>query len=164
GPWEVTVKTSTAAALITAVAKFGSYVRIVPPEVVAKYGDMSKWYNAVGTGPFLLTDYVPGSQALLPRNPNYWKKNPVGPGTGDQVPYIDALQYLIIPDASTRLAALRTGKLDRMANLTFEDAGQIRKNGDNWSCRCWHIGKTVELEAKAHLPEFLHYLRHHPWV
>src|SRR3990170_4828249 len=90
GPWEVTVKTSTAAAMITAVAKFGSYVRIVPPEVVAKYGDMSKWYNAVGTGPFLLTDYVPGSQALLPRNPNYWKKNPVGPGTGDQVPYIDA--------------------------------------------------------------------------
>ncbi|MEK7353488.1 MAG: ABC transporter substrate-binding protein, partial [Chloroflexota bacterium] len=127
GPWEVTVRTSTAAALITAVAKCGSYVRIVPPEVVAKYGDMAKWQNAVGTGPFLLTEYVPGSQAILPRNPNYWKKNPVGPGNGDQVPYIDALQYLIIPDASTRQAALRTGKLDRMANLTFEDAGQMRK-------------------------------------
>src|SRR3990172_2370819 len=107
GPWEVTVKTSTAAGLITAVAKFGSYVLIVPPEVVAKYGDMSKWQNAVGTGPFLLTDNVPGSQAMLPRNPNYWKNNPIGPGSGDQIPYIDVLQYLIIPDASTRLAAMR---------------------------------------------------------
>ena len=127
GPWEVTVKTSSSAGLITAVAKFGSYVRIVPPEVVAKYGDMSKWQNAVGTGPFILTDYVAGSQAQLPRNPNYWRKNPVGPGKGNQVPYIDGLQYVIIPDASTRLAALRTGKLDRMANLSFEDAGQMRK-------------------------------------
>ncbi|MBI2849855.1 MAG: ABC transporter substrate-binding protein [Chloroflexi bacterium] len=127
GPWEVTIKTSTAAGLITAVAKFGSYVLIVPPEVVAKYGDMSKWQNAVGTGPFLLTEYVAGSQALLPRNPNYWRRNPVGPGKGNEVPYIDALQYLIIPDASTRLAALRTGRLDRMTNLSFEDADQMKK-------------------------------------
>ncbi len=127
GPWEVTIETSTAAALISAVAKFGSYVRIVPPEVVTKYGDMSKWQNAVGTGPFLLSEYVPGSQAMLPRNPNYWRKNPIGPGEGNQIPYIDALQYLILPDASTRLAALRTGKLDRMANLAFEDAEQMKK-------------------------------------
>ena len=131
GPWEVTIKTSTSAGLITAVAKFGSYVLVVPPEVVAKYGDMSKWQNAVGTGPFLLTDLVPGSQATLPKNPNYWRKNPVGPGTGDQVPYIDALQYLIIPDASTRLAAMRTGKLDRMANLGFEDAATMKKTAPN---------------------------------
>jgi peptide/nickel transport system substrate-binding protein len=127
GPWEVTMRTSTAAALITAVAKSGSYVRIIPPEVVTRYGDMSKWQNAVGTGPFLLADYVPGSQAILPRNPNYWRKNPVGPGKGDQLPYIDALQYLIIPDVSTRQAALRTGKIDRMANLSFEDADQMKK-------------------------------------
>jgi peptide/nickel transport system substrate-binding protein len=126
GPQEVTIET-TSAALITAVAKYGSYVRIVPPEVVAKYGDMSKWQTAVGTGPYLLIDVVPGSQMVLQRNPTYWRKNPVGPGKGDAIPYIDALQYLIVPDASTRLAALRTAKLDRMANLTFEDADQMKK-------------------------------------
>jgi hypothetical protein len=43
GPSEVTIKVSTSAALVTAIAKFGSYARIVPPEVVAKYGDMAKW-------------------------------------------------------------------------------------------------------------------------
>src|SRR3972149_691630 len=53
GPWEVTIKV-TVADLITAIAKFGNYVGVVPPEVVAKYGDMANWKNSVGTGPFML--------------------------------------------------------------------------------------------------------------
>jgi len=143
GPWEVTIE-NTSAALIAAVAKYGSYVRIVPPEVVAKYGDMSKWQNAVGTGPFLLMDVVPGSQMILQRNPAYWKKNPVGPGKGDAVPYIDAFQYLIIPDVSTRLAAVRTGKLDRMANLGFEDAEQMKKTSPKMISGEGTLGSTAQ--------------------
>ena len=127
GPSEVTINLSTAAALITAVAKYGSYGRIVPPEVVKKYGDMANWKNSVGAGAFMLTDYIPGSIADMQKHPNYWDSDPVGPGKGNRLPYLDRLQFLIIPDASTRLAALRTGKLDTMANLTWEDAAQIRK-------------------------------------
>jgi peptide/nickel transport system substrate-binding protein len=46
---------------------------------------------------------------------------------GNQVPYIDSLQYLIIPDASTRLAALRTGKIDQYSPVGYEDADNLRK-------------------------------------
>lgn len=127
GPSEVTVKVSTSAALITAIAKLGSYGRIVPPEVVAKYGDMSKWQNSVGTGPFMVIDYIPGSVATMVKNPNYWGRDPVGPGKGNKLPYIDRFEYIIVPDASTRLAALRTAKIDRMPNLSYEDAENIKK-------------------------------------
>ena len=71
---------------------------------------MALWRNAVGTGPFILTDYLSGSAATLVKNPDYWATDPVGPGQGNQLPYIDGIQYLIIPDVSTRQAALRTGK------------------------------------------------------
>ncbi len=125
GPWEVTIKVPLKA-MIVAVAKFGAYVSIVPQEVVEKYGDMALWQNAVGTGPFILKDYVGSSLAHLERNPTYWDTDPVGPGKGNQLPYIDAFQYLIIPDASTRMAALRTGKVDRMAAVNYEDAATIR--------------------------------------
>jgi peptide/nickel transport system substrate-binding protein len=127
--WEVTV-TVDPVDLITAIAKFGNYVFVVPPEVVETYGDMASWKNSVGTGPFMLTDVVPGSRMLLERNPNYWGTDPIGPGQGNQLPYIDSLQYLIIPDASTRLAALRTGKIDAMVNVGYEDAENLRATAE----------------------------------
>jgi peptide/nickel transport system substrate-binding protein len=75
----------------------------------------------------MLADYIPGSQAVLTKNKSYWGKDPVGPGKGNQLPYIDTLQYLIIPDASTRQAALRTGKIDQMNGVNFEDAAGFNK-------------------------------------
>jgi peptide/nickel transport system substrate-binding protein len=116
GPWEVTVKLPVNA-LVTAIARLGMYGRVEPPEVIAKYGSMADWHNNVGTGPFMITDYVPGSVVTLKKNPNYWGKDPIGPGKGNQLPYIDELRYLIIPDASTQEAAMRTGKIDQWSLL-----------------------------------------------
>jgi peptide/nickel transport system substrate-binding protein len=126
GPWEVTIKLPLTG-LVTAITHFGSYARTVPPEVVKKYGNMANWKNSVGTGQFILSDYVAGSQAVMVRNPNYWGKDPVGPGKGNQVPYIDGLQFIIIPDLSTRQAALRTGKIDQSSPYNFEEAENMRK-------------------------------------
>ena len=113
GPWEVTV-TLPQSAMITAIARLGMYGRIEPPEVIQKYGNMVDWHNSVGTGPFMLTDFVGGSVATLEKNPNYWDVDPIGPGKGNQLPYLDGIRMLIIPDGSTREAAMRTGKLDHM--------------------------------------------------
>jgi peptide/nickel transport system substrate-binding protein len=125
GPWEVSIKIPLTS-MIAAVAKFGSYVHIVPQEVVQKYGDTADWRRSVGTGAFILKDYVTGGVATFVKNQNYWATNPVGPGKGDKLPYIDGLKYLIIPDASTRLSAMRTGKIDVMQNLAYEDAETVR--------------------------------------
>lgn len=89
----------------------GDWMSIYPPEVIKKYGDHNKWENVVGTGPFMLTDFVPMSTGTWKRNPNYWMKDPLFPE--NQLPYIDTLKLLIIPDISTQLAAMRTGKMDR---------------------------------------------------
>ena len=126
GPMEVTVKLPIAA-LISAISRFGNYGRAVPPEVVEKYGDLASWKNSVGTGPFYLKDYVPGSVATLVKNPAYWGTDPIGPGKGNQVPYLDGFQYLIVPDISTRQAALRTGQVDQMLGLSWEDAALMRQ-------------------------------------
>ncbi|MEK7352880.1 MAG: ABC transporter substrate-binding protein, partial [Chloroflexota bacterium] len=71
--------------------------------------------------------FVPGSTAVLVRNPSYWMKDPIGPGKGNQLPYLDSVQFLILPDASTRLAALRTGKIDQMSSLSREDSTSLKK-------------------------------------
>src|SRR3990172_4591136 len=125
-PWEVSFKVPLDA-LITTIDRFGDSTQLVAPEIVKKYGGQFTWQTAVGTGPFILKEFVPSSNYILERNPNYWKKDPTGPGKGNQVPYIDRIRDLIVPDASTRLAALRTGKIDLMFGVNREDATAMRK-------------------------------------
>ena len=103
----------------------GDYGFMVPREVVEEYGNLSDWEHSCGTGPFILKDYVSSSGATLERNPNYWQKHPLYPE--DTMPYLDGIKILIIQDTSTRMAALRTAKLDTTRGITWEDGDQLLK-------------------------------------
>ena len=128
GQWEVTIKTPVEPwTSFTWVVYGAGFLRQYPPEVVAKYGDVQDWRNSVGTGPFILLDFVPGSSLTFKKNPNYWGTDPVGPGKGNQLPYADAYKQLVIPDLSTRLAGLRTGKIDFMSDIVLDDAATLMK-------------------------------------
>jgi peptide/nickel transport system substrate-binding protein len=78
---------------------------------------MQDWKNNVGTGPYMLTDYIEGSSATFVRNPDYWRKHPLFPE--DTMPYPDGAKMLIMPDASSRQAALRTGTIDGVGKEQF---------------------------------------------
>ncbi|MFC1900268.1 ABC transporter substrate-binding protein [Chloroflexota bacterium] len=121
GPMEVTVEVPVER-LLEAGKRFGDSTFPVPKDAIEQLGDIRDWENAVGTGPFVLTDYVLGSTVTLKKNPDYWLKDPVGPGKGNDLPYLDEVKWLIIPDLSTRLAALRTGEIDQYYDIHFEDA------------------------------------------
>ena len=41
-------------------------------EAVTLWGNLNDWHHAIGSGPFILQDYVSGSSATLVKNPNYW--------------------------------------------------------------------------------------------
>ncbi len=111
--------------LITAIFRFGDAVKFEPVEL--KDSPLTDWKDvSFGTGPYMTIDYVAGSAVTQIRNPNYWRKNPIGPGKGDQLPYIEKVKHIVILDASTRQAAFRTGKLDT-ATYELEDANTLRK-------------------------------------
>lgn len=107
--WTVVIKAKPGQ-LGTVFMWLANRANMVPREVIEKYGAMSDWRNACGTGPFMLVDYVSGSSLTFVKNPNYWMKDPIFPE--NQLPYVDKMTWLIIPDHSTRLAAMRTGKVD----------------------------------------------------
>jgi peptide/nickel transport system substrate-binding protein len=64
--------------------------------------------HPIGTGPFMLSDWSRGSSMTLKRNPHYWQKDE----SGKQLPYLDAVQFQIIPDDATRILKLRAGEVD----------------------------------------------------
>jgi len=96
---------------------------IFAPEVTEKWGDQNDWHRSVGVGAFMLTDYVPSSSLTFTRTPNYFDRDPFRPE--NQIPYIDGIKQLIIPDASSILAAFRTGQLDVREGLSWEDGKML---------------------------------------
>ena len=73
--------------------------------------DATDWRNLVGTGPFILYDYVEGSKATYHRNPDYRGTTTID-GVEYETPFIDKLILPIIEDESTAIASLRTGRID----------------------------------------------------
>ena len=102
------------------------------PDAVAAYTNASNpaiinWHNCIGTGPFILTDFVDNTAATLTKNPNYWGYDERYPQ--NQLPYLNSVIYLIIPNQNTALAALRTGKIDCVQSLSMTAAqGIIQTN------------------------------------
>jgi len=59
--------------------------------------------HPIGTGPFKFVEFKPNESIKLVRNPDYWK-----PGR----PYLDGIEYTIIPNRSTAMLSFIAGKFD----------------------------------------------------
>ncbi|MBI2852147.1 MAG: ABC transporter substrate-binding protein [Chloroflexi bacterium] len=123
-----------------------------PREVIAKYGNMLNWKNAVGTGPFFLTDHVSQTVTTLTRNPNYWDVDNLGPGKGNQLPYVDTIKGFYITDMSTRLASLRTGKIDLDTEIPWEDAMSLVKTRPDIKYSPFILYSVPTVSARMDIP------------
>jgi peptide/nickel transport system substrate-binding protein len=68
--------------------------------------------NPVGTGPFKLESFQQDVSLKIVKNPDYWRKN----ADGNQLPYLDGIECLIIVNPTTREMTMKTGGAD-MANI-----------------------------------------------
>ncbi|MCY4135112.1 MAG: ABC transporter substrate-binding protein [bacterium] len=64
--------------------------------------------NPIGTGPFMLEEWVEHEVTRLVRNPNYWRTD----AEGRQLPYLDAIEFRPFEDDEIRFNALRSGDVD----------------------------------------------------
>lgn len=87
-------------------------LRIVPRDRLAELASAP-----VGTGPFMLRRFAPGSVMELARNPGYFE-----PG----LPRLEAVHVQIVPEAAARLAALDSGAADLLWNLPYEAVERYR--------------------------------------
>lgn len=67
--------------------------------------------GGIGTGPFVLKEYVPKQRARLERNPNYWDKGK---------PYLDAIDFTYFDDTPPIVLALQAGEIDVFPLTPFQ--------------------------------------------
>lgn len=88
---------------------------VVPQEVVEEAGDLQQ--RAVGTGPFMLDEIVPDTLIRLVANPDYYR---------DGQPMLAAVEFNIVPEASTRAAGMRTGEYHLLPTVDPATAETLR--------------------------------------
>jgi peptide/nickel transport system substrate-binding protein len=124
----------------------GRAATILSPRAVKEKG---KAYgrSPVGTGPFKFVEWKESDFILLERFAGYWEKD----AAGGQLPYLDKVLIKIIIEPSTLVAALKTGEVDGVNNVSPQFVADLRKDpklnvftavGGNW--RCMHMNMAKE--------------------
>ena len=90
---------------------------IVPKKYVEKVGDDGFKKAPVGAGPYKFVSFTPGVELTLEAFEQYWRKTP----------NVKRLVFRVIPDESTRLAALKRGEVDIVYSIRGELAEELQR-------------------------------------
>ncbi|MBS0318696.1 MAG: ABC transporter substrate-binding protein [Proteobacteria bacterium] len=78
--------------------------------------------HPIGTGPFMITEWQRGVVMKLARNPYHWRMAP----DGKPFPYLDALEFPVIPDDATRLLKLKAGELQGSEFIPYARVAELK--------------------------------------
>ncbi|MFV1991249.1 MAG: ABC transporter substrate-binding protein [Acidimicrobiales bacterium] len=94
---------------------------VTSSDYLAETSDEDLQLNPLGTGPYMLEEFIPQQSTTLVRNENYW---------GDEPYYLDSVVFNVIPEEATRYAALQAGDVDVIENPPPTEAGTIESSPD----------------------------------
>ena len=89
---------------------------IVPKKYTEKVGDDGFKKAPIGAGPYKFVSFTPGVELVLEAFDGYWRKKPS----------VKRLVMKVIPDESTRMAALKRGEVDIAYSIRGELAEELQ--------------------------------------
>jgi ABC-type transport system substrate-binding protein len=96
---------------------------VVSPTAIQTMGDDKFGTAPVGTGPFKFKEFRNDQMVRVEKFEGYWRKAP----DGQPLPYLDAVEWRIIPEPTTRLTALQTGDV-HIAAIRDQDAKIVKED------------------------------------
>ncbi len=94
------------------------YAASIVPEKTVNAKGKGFWEHPVGSGPYILTEWVKNDHIVLKRNPHYWQK---------PYPYLDELRFDVLTDDNTRMLKFRSGELDIATNVPPNQVEPLKK-------------------------------------
>jgi peptide/nickel transport system substrate-binding protein len=91
---------------------------VVPKKYIEKVGDDGFKKHPIGAGPYKFVSFSPGVELVLEAFEGFWRKTPP----------IKRIVLRNIPDASTRLAALKRGEVDGIYWVAGELAKELKRS------------------------------------
>lgn len=95
----------------------------VQQATVEAHGDA--WATSADTyisnGPFMMTEWVPGSHITFSKNPNYWNAEAIK---------LDKLEFELIEDSNAAYSAYTSGEVDMIKDVPTEEIPSLQGNDD----------------------------------
>ncbi len=91
--------------------------------------------DIVGTGPWVIKEYVKGQRIVYERNPYYWEKDE----EGRSLPYITRRVGIIVSDPDTAMLKFKSGEVDYIG-LRPQDIQQVARMGED--VKVYDLGST----------------------
>ncbi len=101
--------------------------------------------HPIGTGPFKFVEFKPNELIRVTRNPDYWK-----PGR----PYLDGIDYTIIPSISTRILGFIAGKFDTVNGVTVPLLHDVKAQAPQAVCQVIPTNVPRTLLVNRAVPPF----------
>ena len=101
----------------------------------------------IGTGPFKVDSFKRNESIKLVRNPDYWKKGR---------PYLDALDFRIVPNRSTRVLGFVAGEYDMTfdSDITFPLLKDVKEQAPHAICEARTTNVRSNLIVNRDAPPF----------
>ena len=80
--------------------------------------------EAIGLGPFVVTELKAGAYLRLARNPLYWRKD----SSGRQLPYLDGIRIEFLKNRDIELLRFQKGEFDFVSNIEPEAFEKLKTN------------------------------------
>jgi peptide/nickel transport system substrate-binding protein len=119
--------------LLDGLAKVSSIPPFIMPERLANTDPFQQITEAVGSGPFKFVkdEFQPGNRVVYVKNTDYVpRQEPPSWASGGKVVKVDRVEWLYIPDAMTKVAALNAGEGDWWENPPLELVPALTSNPD----------------------------------
>ena len=103
--------------------------------------------HPIGTGPFKFVSYRPNESIKLVRNPQYWKQGR---------PYLDGIEWTIVPNRSTAVLGFTAGKFDVTFpfGITVPLMHNINKEAPQAVCALEPADQSTNLVVNRDAPPF----------
>lgn len=96
----------------------------------------------MGSGPYLVSEYVRNSRIVLTRRDDYW----------GEMPAMRQVTFEIIPDPSARIAALQAGLVDIAAEISIRDAKRLSEGSGDLTAVLNPISRIIFLTVRQDGP------------
>lgn len=106
--------------VLDGLAKVSSFQPVILPERLAKLPTNTPITEVVGSGPFVFKrdEWVPGNKVIFIKNTQYVGRSEAPSGfAGNKTPLVDRVEWLILPDSNSAIAALKNGEVDLVEDV-----------------------------------------------
>jgi peptide/nickel transport system substrate-binding protein len=101
---------------------------IIPKSSLANPEQASR--RPVGTGPFMFASHTPDNRLIVRKNPRYWQKGK---------PYLNQVEFRILPDFQTRAQTLEAGGITAMMTQRDTDIVKFGKLAEQGTYRMYRV-------------------------